>query len=413
MATSLGLAAYMAWARRAAPPPEGGFVPSGPRPEGAVIWGHATSADHVRALIQLCERLAAQRAGPRACPLSLLLTTAPGVPIPGHTRGTTVTEDLPGENGTDPGAFLDHWRPDLCLWTGGDLRPALLVEAEARGVPLFLVDADRSLLERAGWRWLSDVPRAVLTRFTRIMARSENTAQYLRRQGVRDDVISVTGVFQEGAITLPYNDALREEMATCLRGRPIWLAAMLKLEELDIVLAAHRQASRLAHRLFLIIVPDDPADAERFAQALADGGWRYTIWSHGDMPEETTQILLADTRGELGLWYRLAPISFMGRSLGAGMGGSDPNEPAAHGSAIVYGPNVGRYLPSYTRYAEAGAARIVRDVDTLAAALSRLIAADQAAAMAHAAWDVASIGAEVTDRIAELVHDTLDTAESA
>jgi 3-deoxy-D-manno-octulosonic-acid transferase len=102
----------------------------------------------------------------------------------------------------------------------------------------------------------------------------------------------------------------------------------------------------------------------------------------------------------------------MGSSLRPGMGGSDPNEPAAHGSAIVYGPNVGRYLPSYTRYAEAGAARIVRDADTLSAALSRLIAADQAAAMAHAAWDVASVGAEVTDHILDLVQDTLDTAAS-
>ncbi|MEB8388203.1 3-deoxy-D-manno-octulosonic acid transferase [Rhodobacteraceae bacterium KMM 6894] len=413
MARSLGLAAYLAWARRAASGPEGGFVPSGPRPDGAVIWGHATSQDHARALIQLCERLAVQRAGPRAPNLTLLLTLAPGVPIPAHTRALTLVQDLPGENGTAPEAFMTHWHPDLCLWTGGDLRPALLVQAATQGVPLFLVDADRPLLERVKWRWFPDVPRAVLGRFSRIMTRSEGTAQYLRRQGIRDEVISVTGIFQEGAITLPYNEALREEMATSLRGRPIWLAAMLKPDELEIVLAAHQQASRLAHRLFLIIVPDDLNDTDRFAQALAEGGWRHTIWSHGEMPEEATQVLLADTRGELGLWYRLSPISFMGSSLRPGMGGSDPNEPAAHGSAIIYGPSVGRYLPSYTRYAEAGAARIVRDADTLSSALSRLIAADQAAAMAHAAWDVASVGAEVTDQIMEFVHDTLDTAASA
>ncbi|MCZ4352625.1 3-deoxy-D-manno-octulosonic acid transferase [Roseovarius aestuarii] len=412
MGKSISLAAYLTWARRAATGPMDGFTPSRPRPEGAVIWGHATSQDHARALIQFSERLSTQRAGPRASKLSLLLTMAPGLPAPAHTRQLTILQDLPSENGTDPHAFLDHWRPDLCLWTGGDLRPALLVEAEARGVPLFLVDADRSMLERLKWQWLPDVTRTLLGRFSRIMARSETTAQYLRRQGVPDDIISVTGIFQEGAITLPYNEALREEMATSLRGRPIWLAAMLKPDELSIVLAAHRQASRLTHRLCLIIVPDDLKDRDFFAQALADEEWRHIVWSNGDMPEETTQVLLADTRGELGLWYRLSPISFMGSSLGSGMGGSDPNEPAAHGSAIVYGPNVGRYLPSYTRYAEAGAARIVRDEHTLAAALGRLIAADQAAAMAHAAWDVASTGAQVTDQIVELAHDALDTLES-
>jgi 3-deoxy-D-manno-octulosonic-acid transferase len=118
--------------------------------------------------------------------------------------------------------------------------------------------------------------------------------------------------------------------------------------------------------------------------------------------------LLADTRGEMGLWYRLATIAMMGSSLLPGMGGSDPNEPASHGAAIIYGPNVGRYLPSYRRYASAGGARIVRDADTLAAAVAHLIAADRSAAMAHAAWEVATVGAEVTDQILALLHDILD-----
>jgi 3-deoxy-D-manno-octulosonic-acid transferase len=79
----------------------------------------------------------------------------------------------------------------------------------------------------------------------------------------------------------------------------------------------------------------------------------------------------------------------------------------------VYGPNVARYLPSYRRYASAGGARIVRDAGTLAAALSHLIAADQSAAMAHAAWEVATTGAELTDKILALLHDMLDDLEWA
>ena len=114
----------------------------------------------------------------------------------------------------------------------------------------------------------------------------------------------------------------------------------------------------------------------------------------------------------MGLWYRLAPITFMGSSLQSGQWGRDPNEPAAHGSAILYGPYVRRYLSSYTRFAEAGAARIVRDAETLGTAVKRLIPADQSAAMAHAAWDVASQSAGVTDKILDLVQDTLDIMEA-
>ena len=102
----------------------------------------------------------------------------------------------------------------------------------------------------------------------------------------------------------------------------------------------------------------------------------------------------------------------MGSSLISGHGGRDPFEPAALGSAILYGPNVSRYLPAYSRLASAGAARIVRDAETLAGAITRLSAPDQAALMAHAAWEVSSDGAEATDRLMNLVQDVLDLKEA-
>ncbi|MFX0541648.1 3-deoxy-D-manno-octulosonic acid transferase [Roseovarius sp. S4756] len=416
MARSLSLAAYMALARRSGGATSAGFAPSAKRPEGAVIWGHATSLEHANALVQLTQRLAAQRgsaSGVAGGGLHLLLTTAPGVHMTGHARALTCRQSLQADNPAEAEAFLAHWRPDICLWTGGDLMPALLISADEAGVPLILVDAETSMLERPGWRWLPDMTPALLTRFHRILARSDGAARHLRRLGVPEEKLSVTGLFQEGAIALPYDESLRDEMATSLRGRPIWLAAMARHAELEMILDAHRQASRLAHRLFLILVPEDLDETDEFRATLRKGNWRHTIWSQGGMPGEATQVLLADTRGEMGLWYRLATISFMGNSLLPGMRGSDPNEPAAHGSAIVYGPNVARYLPSYKRYAGAGGARIVRDGETLAAALAHLIAADRSATMAHAAWEVATAGAEVTDHILDLLQDMLDDLEFA
>ncbi len=414
MASSLSLAAYLAWARRGAAGAAASFVPAAARPGGAVVWGHATSLEHANALVQLVERLSAQRGQSSRVEgggLHLLLTTGAEVALSSHPRALTIHQPLEGDAAATADAFLAHWRPDVCLWTGGGLRPALLTAADDAGVPLILVDAEASLLERPGWRWLPDVTGALLGRFQRVMARSEATARSLRRMGVPEDRLTVTGLFQEGAIALPYHEALRDEMAGALRGRPIWLAAMVRHAELEIVLAAHQQASRLSHRLFLILVPDDLDETAAFRDSLRKAKLRHAIWSHGGMPEETTQVLLADTRGDMGLWYRLATISLMGSSLLPGMGGSDPNEPAAHGSAIVYGPNVGRYLSSYKRYSGAGGARIVRDADTLAAALAHLIAADRSATMAHAAWEVATAGAEVTDRILDLLQDMLDDLE--
>lgn len=402
MGRSLGLAAYLAWERRR---PQTPAPPEPPRPDGLLIWAHAAMPAHRAALVQLAGRLALQR------PFARMLITTTSQPSPFHRSGVIETAP-PEETPAACAAFIAHWRPALCLWAGGNLRPALLAAADDSGVPLFLVDAEARLLDQRRWRWFPGLPTTLLLRFAQIMARSDADALFLRRLGVSPEDIAITGPFLEGAVPLPHDETIRDELAALLRGRPIWLAAMVQPEEVAIVLRAHRQASRIAHRCLLVMVPDDPARSDGMAAELQRGDWRFRRWSEGERPEEITQVLLADTKGDMGLWYRLAPVTFMGSSLTAGQHGRDPNEPAAHGSAIIYGPDVAAYLISYTRYAEAGAARIVRDAETLAAAVGQLIAPDQTAIMAAAAWDVASEGANVTDRILDLVQDTLDLQET-
>ncbi|WP_417728659.1 3-deoxy-D-manno-octulosonic acid transferase [Roseovarius sp.] len=404
MSRSLSLAAYLAYARRAG---RTGDIPDQARPPGPLIWAHAVDAARADTLVHLAERLASQRQG-----LHLLLTTTSKTPVRLDTAGSVLWQSVPEDNIPAAETFLKHWRPDICLWTGGDLKPALLICAARQNIPLYLVDADEPNLERASWRWFPDMPRTVLGLFAEILTRTEGAARLVRRFGAPERIVSVTGAFQEGAMTLPFNSAEREEMAGLLRSRPLWLAAKIQKAELDTVLETHREVSRLAHRSLLIIVPDDLEDCGGIRAVLDAQGWRTAIWSEGELPSETTQVILADTKGEMGLWYRLSPVTFMGSSLVSGQYGRDPNEPAAHGSAILYGPNVGRYLNRYSRYAEAGAARIVRDSQTLTAAVQRLIAPDQAAVMAHAAWDVASKGAAVTDRIQDMLLDRLDRLEA-
>lgn len=405
MSRSISLAAYLAYARRGGARAK--VVPEIPRPAGALIWAHALDAARGDTLVHLAERLAQQRRG-----LTMVITAPVDRTQKHKAGGSVIWQAQPEDTLAAAEIFLDHWKPDICLWTGGDLQPALLSTAAQRDIPLYLVDADEAALERPAWRWFPDLPRALLRSFTRIMARSEGAARVLRRLGAPEKIITVSGPFQEGAIAMPFNASDREELANLLRGRPIWLAAMIQPEELQTLLAAHREVSRYAHRSFLIIVPDDVSQSASIRDQLEKESWRHVVWSEGAMPSETTQVLLADTRGEMGLWYRIAPITFMGSSLISGQHGRDPNEPAAHGSAILYGPNVGRYLNRYSRFADSGAARIVRDTPTLAAAVQRLIAPDQAAAMAHSAWDVASRGAAVTDQILDIILDRLDEQQA-
>ncbi|WP_370282649.1 3-deoxy-D-manno-octulosonic acid transferase [Pseudooceanicola sp.] len=401
MARSVSLSAYLALARR--PAPSDWAPPREPRPAGSIVWVHAASQGAMAGLLQLAIRLERDHPGAH-----VLLTRGGDAERPARVPGNVVQADLPPENIPAAEAFLDHWRPNLALWSNGHLRPALLTCAGKRDFHLILVDAEETALEEARWRWLPDMSRGVIDQFHLAFARTANAARRLTRLGMAPERIDITGPLQQAGQALNCNEEERAEVAATIAGRPVWLAAMVKPGELDLVLRAHRLASRSTHRLFLVLVPDDEAQGPDYARAAREAGFRVAIWSEGEVPGEATQILLADTRGDMGLWYRLSPIAFMASSLFPEHGGSDPYEPAALGSAVLSGPETGRYAAAYTRLAEGGAARIVRDAETLAAAVSRLTAPDQAAAMAHAAWMLATEGAEATDRLLTLMGRALD-----
>lgn len=374
-----------------------------PRPKGPLIWAHAAEPDSIPALVQLAARAQAQRPG-----LNLLITVTDPRVSPDNLPDYAVMDLLPRDQSADSHAFLGHWRPDVGVWHTGHLRSSLLTAARQADIPMLLVDATDDGFAENRLPWHRRADRSALATFETLFVNSANVGRRLTRIGADPERIEITGRLQEGCAALPCDEDTRTEMAETLATRPIWLAAMIQPDEFPTVIEAHRQAIRAAHRLMLILVPNKPDEGEDMIASLAEQGLRYIRWSDGCTPEETTQVLVADTYGEMGLWYRLSPVTFMGSSLTSGHGGRDPYEPAALGSAILYGPNVSRYIQSYSRFARAGAARIVRDAATLSSAVLRLNAPDQAATMAQAAWEVATEGAEVTDRVLERLEDILD-----
>lgn len=377
------------------------------RPPGRLAWLHVSRAERLPAVLQLAQRLVAQRDN-----ATVLLTAPDGVSGPRRLKAGIVWCRAPADNPVECQAFLAHFRPDICVWTSGDLRPHLIVKTADQSIPLVLVDASENGFDRLAPMGLPDPTRALLSEFDAIMASDANAVRRLTRLGLTEDAIAITGPLQEGSAALTYRQSDLDELADAIGPRPVWLSAMTQIEEAAIVLRAHRNAARYAMRLLLILVPDRPEMAAQMADFVKREGFRLAIWSEGEFPDDNTEVLLADTYGEMGLWYRLASISFMGSSLVSGHGGSDPFEPAALGSAILYGPNCGRHLHAYSRLVEAGAARIVRDADTLAAALKQMVAPDRAAAMSLAAWEVVSEGAEVSDRVTDMIHDVLDMMEA-
>jgi len=405
---SLGLTAYRALVRRGGAEPAASYSA---RPGGELVWFHAAEPGNVLAVLDLAKRLMTMRDR-----LSVLITLPESAsfsdPPPCTTDNIFITR-VPGEHPDNIEAFLSHWQPDFCVWTWGGLRPNLVLATTARSCPMIMIDADTAGFDGRRDRWLPELTRQLLSGFELALARSDAGLRRLVQLGLPRDRGEATSALMAGGEVLNCADSDLTDMSACLGGRPVWYANQILPEEIPVVLSAHRQALRLSHRLLLILHTHDYATAALAYERSRARGFTAIRWGEDPYPDETTQVMVADDPGDRGLFFRVAPVSFLGSSLVAGHGGSDPFEAAALGSAVLYGPKVRHYLPSYGRLATAGAARIVNDAGALGNAVSRLIAPDQAATMAHAGWDVISEGAALADRVIDTVQDRLDDIAGA
>lgn len=400
MAPSLSLKTYLTLARRE--PLR--FQPKRlPRAGSAVIWLHCSDPERALAMAQLGLRLAALRSD-----AEVMITHPEGQPLLVDLPEDVIVESLPSENPLDVTKFLNHWSPDALIWMGPTVRPSLLFGANQRELPMVFVDADTPRLEHKNWRWLPDSLRSTLQMFSKIYARDADSGARLRRLVGAQTWVEDSGPLQEESPVLGYAESDLEDLGEALKGRPVWLASRVQTGELTALFSAHRNSLKLSPRMLLIIVPDDPKDAGAVLSACEEGGWRVSLWDNGEMPDEKTHILLAEDAAELGVFYRMAPMSFLGSSLAMGQDGRNPFEATSLGSAVLYGPGVRQHLDAYSKLAKAGAAQLVKDAESLSAAVAGLMAPDKVAKMVHAGWEVVSEGALVSDRIIDHVNIEMD-----
>ncbi|MEP5009960.1 glycosyltransferase N-terminal domain-containing protein, partial [Roseobacter sp.] len=268
MARSLSLAAYLAIARRQ---PACLEKITTQRPDGELIWLHCADPKRARTLAQLGLRLTVHRPE-----VQILLTTSPGQRPLQDLPENVLWQECPSENPDDIRVFLNHWRPDLLIWLGQWLRPALIDAAHQRAIASLLLEASTPGLENKNWRWIPEPTQATLHRFSNVLTIDKASADRFRKSlPDNSTLICESGPLMEESPALPCNETDLEELRAALAGRPVWLAARVQPREVHTALAAFRKVLRLAHRMLLIIVPDSSEDAAEIKQAVTESGLRF------------------------------------------------------------------------------------------------------------------------------------------
>jgi 3-deoxy-D-manno-octulosonic-acid transferase len=343
------------------------------RPAGFLAWFHAASVGEVNAVLPVMAALAATRPE-----VGLLLTTGTKISaklardrLPPGAIHQYVPMDSPG----CARRFLDNWRPDLVVFVESEIWPNLVLETKARDVPLVLINGRMSVPSFRRWRKRPGLSRPLFSAFSLVLAQNKTLAQRFSQLGA-GDVLGI-GNLKMDAPALPAHADAQDKLAAALNSRSLLLAASTHRGEEEIVAAAHIAMKRIRPDLLTIILPRHPERGPELARQLSRASLRVALRSAGQMPEASTDIYIADTIGEIGLFYTLAKVALVGGSL-VPRGGQNPVEAIKLCTAVLTGPNWQNFGDSYQELLRVKGCRQVSDSESLAEAALMLLGDEDA-----------------------------------
>jgi 3-deoxy-D-manno-octulosonic-acid transferase len=342
--------------------------PSAPRPAGRLVWLHAASVGETLSILPLIAALAEARPS-----VSFLLTTGTVTSaalaaqrLPPRTQHQYAPLDVP----QFVRGFLDHWRPDLAVLTESEIWPNLILQSSARGIPLALVNARMTTRSYRRWRRNGGMARPLFGRFALVLAQNEGLARRFKSLGAISAM--ACGNLKVDTPPLPVDAAELERLGQALAGRPLLLAAGTHEGEDGIVADAHRQLRGKFPDLCTILAPRHPERGPAIAAMLAAQGIAAARRASGELPGSACEIYIADTLGELGMLYSLAPVALVGGSL-VDRGGHNPIEAVRLGTAVLTGPHRQNFADTYKALVKRQAATVVGSAAELAEEAGRLL----------------------------------------
>ncbi|MGO9698261.1 MAG: 3-deoxy-D-manno-octulosonic acid transferase [Xanthobacteraceae bacterium] len=338
-----------------------------PRPDGPLIWLHGASVGEMLAVIPLIERI-------RAMNFAVLVTSGTvtsAALAEQRLPAGAIHQFIPLDAPRFVGRFLDHWRPDLALFVESDLWPNLILSCADRAIPMILVNGRVSERSFNRWRRLPGVIAALLGCFDLCLTQSgADTQRYAQLGAPR---ISSSGNLKLDVPAPPADQTTLRKLKSIIGTRAVVAAASTHAGEEAAIIAAHQQLRAKCPSLLTVIAPRHPDRGSGIVESAQATGLSVALRSRGDLPNADVDIFIADTLGELGLIYRLAPIVFMGGSL-ASHGGQNPIEAIRLGAAVVHGPNVWNFDEIYATLDAAHGAESVADEEGLTACLADWLA---------------------------------------
>ncbi len=338
------------------------------RPDGALVWIHGASVGESLSVIPLVHRLQEQRPN-----VNFLVTTGT------VTSAKLMAERLPTgsfhqfiplDHPDFVTSFLEHWRPDAAIFVESEFWPNLILGAREKIPYMALVNGRVSPRSYEDWKRQPNSIKFILSSFDTLIAQDYQNAERLATLSGR--AVDMLGNLKNAAPALPADENDIARLEDEIGERSVWLAASTHPGEEEIALQAHKILRRDFPDLLTIIAPRHPNRGHEVLEMALEEKLQYAQRSKGDAIGPQTELYIADTLGELGVFYRLCDIAFVGGGV-TPKGGHNPLEPARLGAAILHGPHVFNFVETYADMRAGGGSALVRNERELATAIRRLL----------------------------------------
>jgi 3-deoxy-D-manno-octulosonic-acid transferase len=378
-----------------------------PRPQGTLVWIHAASVGETLSVLPIINKLSESHKDVHFLLTTGTVTSAKLIEtrLPQRAFHQYIPVDMP----LAVKRFLKHWQPNLALWVESELWPNLVTQTGQK-CPMILVNgriSDNSYLK---WQRYKSLGKEILKNFALILPQSKLDAERFENLGAEN--VKYLGNIKYDAPALSSDPKKMSELLKQVGERPVWLAASTHKNEEYMIASIHKELKEDYPNLLTIIAPRHPKRANEIIEDIKEIGLNVVVRSKEQPITADTDIYLADTLGELGTFYRLVPIVFIGGSL-VNNGGQNPLEPAKLDCSIIYGLHMDNFKEIKYEMEQANAALCVKDQSDLKQTVHEMIMdSRKQEELAQAARKVVDSKAGVLDAYVEQINSYLNDVKN-
>ena len=339
------------------------------RPEGDLIWLHAVSVGETNSSLILVEELLESLPQTSILFTTTTLTSASIIAKKlTDFKGRVIHQFLPIDSYSCVMDFLQYWHPTKAIFVESEIWPNFIYEAHKANIKTFLVNARISKKSFKKWNFAKKIGFNIFSYFDAIFVHTpEDQALFAQLSGT---AVLFYGNLKSQAQNLFCDQKELQELQLQIADRKIWVAASTHKGEEEIIITAHKKLKKEFPELLTIIVPRHPNRAEEIKLLL--NGLNFAQRSKNENITTSTEIYLADSLGELGIFYSLQKFAFIGGSL-VEVGGHNPFEAIKLGCAVISGKLVPNFAEIYRELEEKDACIIVDNLEQLTFAVSTLL----------------------------------------